>query len=427
MCRANEQMFQFTTENSLSKSDPHCTVNVQLAFPEYGYLYQWSGLGGNEEFQFLKDGIHREIGSSHPEKEKCNFYVPVWRAEYLRDDTYRHLVALVCIDLIAALSTILLNALVIFAVATRPRLRKNSTILLASLAGADLLTGLVVLPFAFSLDLKRLLAQDEITFHLRILEISSCVGFDSFCLLEKAFTVTLAMVTYASISHLVIISIDRYIAIKYPLRYQEIVTETRIIFSIVLDWGFTLLVTINELVLALIDSESIYSLYMHVNTIIQIVIGTLFIVVISLSYGYIYSETRRQVKRLLYEQLPQEEIQRIKKDRKAVTTLAFILITLGLTYLPAIITGILTTSPGNIVGPPRVQRITWIWSSSCHLQAEYITPQVRRRSTQLHLVDPQHSNNWCTNYMRRLETNLMELATSLKYEEAKEGLILCPG
>ena len=279
----------------------------------------------------------------HPGKEKCNFYVPVWRAEYLRDDTNRHLVALVCIDLIAALSTILLNALVIFAVATRRRLRNNSTILLASLAGADLLTGLVVLPFAFSLDLKRLL------------------GFDSFCSLEKAFTVTLAMVTYASISHIVMISIDRFIAIKYPLRYQEIVTETRILISIVLAWGFTLLVTINELVLALIDSESIYSIYMLVNTIIQIVIGTLFIIVISLSYGYIYSETRRQVRRLLYEQLPQEEIQRIKKDRKAVTTLAFILITLGLTYLPAIITGILTTSPGNSVGPPRVQRITWIW------------------------------------------------------------------
>ena len=279
----------------------------------------------------------------HPEKEKCNFYVPVWRAEYLKDDTYKHLVALVCIDIITALSTILLNALVIFAVATRRRLRKNSTILLASLAGADFLTGLVVLPFAFSLDLKRLL------------------GFDSFCSLEKAFIVTLTMITYASISHLVMISIDRYIAIKYPLRYQEIVTETRIIFSIVLDWGFTLLVTINELVLALIDSESIYSLYMHVNTIKQIVIGTLFVVVISLSYGYIYSETRRQVKRLKAEQLPQEEIQRIKKDRKAVTTLAFILITLGLPYLPAIIIGILTTSPGNIVGPPRVQRITCIW------------------------------------------------------------------
>ena len=41
----------------------------------------------------------------------CNFYEPSWRAEYLRDDTYKHLVALVCTDIIATLPTILLNAL----------------------------------------------------------------------------------------------------------------------------------------------------------------------------------------------------------------------------------------------------------------------------------------------------------------------------
>ena len=266
--------------------------------------------------------------------------MPVWRAEYLRDDTYKHLVALVCMDIITALPTILLNALVIFAVATRRRLRNNSTILLASLAGADLLTGVVVLPFAFAIDLKRLL------------------GFDSFCSLEKAFTVTLAMVTCASISHLVMISIDRYIAIKYPLRYQEIVTEMRILISIVLAWGFTLLVTINELVLALIDSDSVYSIYSHVNTIIQIAIGTLSIVVISLSYGYIYSETRRQVKRLKAEQLPQEEVQRIKNDRTAATTLAIILIALVATYLPTIV---LTALSSSIAAPPRFICVIWSW------------------------------------------------------------------
>ena len=196
--------------------------------------------------------------------------MPVWRAEYLRDDTYRHLVALVCIDLIAALSTILLNGLVIFAVATRRQLQNNSTILLASLAGADLLTGLVVLPFAFSLDLKRLL------------------GFDSFCSLEKAFTVTLAMVTYASLGHLVVISIDRFIAIKYPLRYLDIVTEERIKISIILAWAIALIMTISELVLALIDSKSIYSIHSIVNSLTQSVTGILFIITISLSYGYIY-------------------------------------------------------------------------------------------------------------------------------------------
>ena len=118
------------------------------------------------------------------------------------------------------------------------------------------------------------------------------------------------------------------------------------------------MVTINELVLALIDSDSVYSIYSHVNTIIQIAIGTLSIVVISLSYGYIYSETRRQVKRLKAEQLPQEEVQRIKNDRTAATTLAIILIALVATYLPTIV---LTALSSSIAAPPRFICVIWSW------------------------------------------------------------------
>ena len=104
---------------------------------------------------------------------------------------------------------------------------------------ADFLIGLVALPFAFLVGLKQLL------------------GVGPFCPLAKAFIVITTMGITASCSHLAVISMDRYIAIKYPLRYRDIVTETRIIISVVLAWVFTLLVTINELVLALIDNESL--------------------------------------------------------------------------------------------------------------------------------------------------------------------------
>ena len=322
----------------------------------------------------------------------CNFYVPIWRAEYLRDDTNKHLIGLASINITAALPTILLNALVIFAVATRHRLRNNGTILLACLAGTDLLTGLIVLPFSFSLDWKRLL------------------GVGPFCSPQKALIVIITMVAFASFSHLVVISIDRYIAIKYPLRYQDIVTETRIITSVVLAWGFTLLMTINELALALIDSETIYSIYSQVNILIEIVIMTLFTAAVLWSYGYIYSETRRQVKRLKAEQLPQEEIQRIKKDRRAAITLAIILIALVITYLPAIVFGLLATLPGSITSPPRFICVIWKWVAVAMMLGSLFNPiiycwrmkNLRRAFLEiLHLRQPE--NTWPEIEMREIE------------------------
>ena len=270
--------------------------------------------------------------------------MPTWQKEYLEnEDTKKHLVALASIDLAGIIPTILQNALVIFAVATRCQLRSKSTILLACLAGADLLTGFITLPIAFSLELKRLL------------------NVGPFCPLEKTFNVILLMFFVASLGHLVVISIERYIAFKEPLRYEDIFTKKRLILSVVLIWAFTLLLTINEIVLTLLDSEgSFYSIYFKITYIIGGAIGAIFIIAISLSYGYIYSETRRQVKRLKAEQLPQEEVQRIKKDRRAATTLAIILIALVITYLPAIIIASVITSSDTIL-PPGFRCIIWSW------------------------------------------------------------------
>ena len=69
--------------------------------------------------------------------EGCPYLEEVaWRDEFLlTEGTYNHLVTIISINSISVLPTVLLNALVIFAVATRERLRNKSTILLACLAG----------------------------------------------------------------------------------------------------------------------------------------------------------------------------------------------------------------------------------------------------------------------------------------------------
>lgn len=87
--------------------------------------------------------------------------------------------------------------------ATTQNWTKSNT-LLACLASTDLLTGLVLQPIAIAVDVNRIL------------------GVGQFCVLEKLGQIALSAAGFSSSSHLILISIDRYIAIKHPLRYQEI-------------------------------------------------------------------------------------------------------------------------------------------------------------------------------------------------------------
>lgn len=78
-----------------------------------------------------------------------------WRDEFLlTEGTYNHLVAIISINSISVLPTVLLNALVIFAVVTRKRLRNKATILLACLTGVDLMTGLVGQPIGIATEVQ---------------------------------------------------------------------------------------------------------------------------------------------------------------------------------------------------------------------------------------------------------------------------------
>ena len=257
--------------------------------------------------------------TSDPYEEECPFlFGSVWRKSYLTDGTRRILVALTSITSILVLPTILLNALVVIAVATRHRLRTPSNILLASMAGTDLFTGLIVQPIIIAVNIKRIFSDGP------------------FCILETVFLQVVLASGITSFTHLVLIGIDRFIAVKKPLRYEIIVTRQRVKIGVILAWAFTFCHRIIELSLFTMDSKKEMIFYKKIQRVMSSVLSTLYIVVIAYMYGYIYSESRRQKKRLKNEQLTQEEARKLKKDNKATNTVTIILGVILLTYVPSI-------------------------------------------------------------------------------------------
>ena len=61
--------------------------------------------------------------------------------------------------------------------------------------------------------------------------------FEAVFKLCKHFLIILATLTYVDITHICLLSSDRYIAIIYPLRYTDIITRTRIKLALLVAWG----------------------------------------------------------------------------------------------------------------------------------------------------------------------------------------------
>ena len=123
---------------------------------------------------------------------------------------------------IASPFTVLLNLLIIVAVWRRRALQKNSNILLASMAVADLLVGAVSMPLTTALDILLLRKNLSLTI----------------CKIAGANQIVLYSAVSSSLYHLTFIAWDRYVAMKRWRSYKIVVTKTRLKICAVIAWLF---------------------------------------------------------------------------------------------------------------------------------------------------------------------------------------------
>ncbi|XP_047434930.1 trace amine-associated receptor 13c-like [Mugil cephalus] len=117
--------------------------------------------------------------------------------------------------------TVALNLLVIISISHFKQLHTPTNVLLLSLAVSDLLVGLLVMPVET----------------VRFIEACWLLG-DLMCALSYIIGFTL---TSASVGNMVLISIDRYVAICHPLQYANTITHSRAEVSVSLCWACSLL------------------------------------------------------------------------------------------------------------------------------------------------------------------------------------------
>ena len=223
----------------------------------------------------------------------------------ITSDVYSVLAITTALNIFTFPSAILLNSLVIVAVKTKRHLRTKSNISLACLATTDFAVGLIVQPLAIT------------SFSLFFIGSSAQTMTSSFVWVSSAVGQTC---TAASLLHLLLMSGERYLAIKHPFAYENgLVTEARIIIAFNTAW---------------ICAAIAYGIRASIFREISVVIILAVISTVVYCHVVIYKEVRRNTQQIIADQVSLAVKEKLLKNKRAFNTTVVIVLTLFLCYIP---------------------------------------------------------------------------------------------
>ena len=213
-------------------------------------------------------------------------------------------------------TTVILNIVTIHAIRKTALLPKPLRTLLLSLAASDVGVGLLVQPLYISTLISRLNKK-------RI----DCISY-------KGSSAAINFFCISSLFNVVAISVDRFLAVRLHLRYQELVTHKRVIAAVILKWLFS----------AVICSDLFWAPLFIISQVIRLVIMTVCFILVVIVYWRIYIVLKRhkiQIEGLQIQEVQQGvqngDLSNFLKLRKSALGTFYVCIVFMICYLPSYI------------------------------------------------------------------------------------------
>ena len=287
------------------------------------------------------------MNSSELMHHECRMYVLLGgRLEKPSPFTQVCLILNIIINIFTFPFTAVLNALVIIAVKTKRRLRAHkSNIAIALLATTDFVAG----SFAQPVFIAGL--------------ISILVNYYSDLCPFMALRFLINMLAGVSILHLLLISGERYLAIKHPFAHISLVKESNLLIASALAW---LLPLILNVYFSFVENKTAF--VMIDNTI-------MFLSVACIAYYHfsVYLETRRHRRQIADQQVTQETRKQLLKDKTAFKATSLIVAAILLCSLPMIVFKIVITRFPSLV-PLEGKYMLFLSITSMNLLNSFINP-----------------------------------------------------
>ena len=195
------------------------------------------------------------------------------------------------------------------AVKTKQQIRTKSNIVLACLASTDLVVGLVVQPMTIA----------AYTFMLK-------GDADNYCSLAGISMVIAVKCFVASFTHLLLVSGERFFAIKHTFAHETRVTEDRIIIAAGVAWLPGIIFPVET---SFTEGDKVFT-----NILPGIIMLVIFFVLMFYFNAAVYIEVRRIEKHIVANQVSLEAKTKLLKNKKAFYTTAIVLLVIFFCYLP---------------------------------------------------------------------------------------------